>query len=160
MAYVEKWAKDKNTLKYRLVGQDLFDTNVDAEGKKTKNSKETFHDFSILDYDYKEESSQKNWFDKGTEFAGECKNLCKAEGIQIYSTTSETKAAFAERTIRTLNNILCRYMEDNGYKYLHKLTKFVKTQNSRSNCSIDLMLNTVKKSDILQTPARIYKTQA
>ena len=40
--------------------------------------------------------------DKGTEFAGEFKKLCKAEGIQIYSTMSETKAAFAERTIRSL----------------------------------------------------------
>ena len=34
--------------------------------------------------------------DKRTQFAGEFKKLCKAEGIQIYSTISETKAAFAE----------------------------------------------------------------
>ena len=39
------------------------------------------------------------WFEKGTEFGGEFKKLCNAEGIQIYSTMSETKAAFAERTI-------------------------------------------------------------
>ena len=31
------------------------------------------------------------WIDKGTEIAGEFKKLCKAEGIQIYSTMSETK---------------------------------------------------------------------
>ena len=35
--------------------------------------------------------------DKGTEFAGEFKKNCKAQGIQIYYTMSETKAAFAER---------------------------------------------------------------
>ena len=29
---------------------------------------------------------------------------------------SETKAAFAERTLRSLKKILYRYMEDNGYK--------------------------------------------
>ena len=40
--------------------------------------------------------------------------------IQIYSTMSETKAAFAERTIRSLKNILYRYMEGSGYKYIHK----------------------------------------
>ena len=40
---------------------------------------------------------------------------------------SETKAAFAERTIRSLKNILYRYMEDNEYKYIHKLTQFVIT---------------------------------
>ena len=43
---------------------------------------------------------------------------------------SETKAAFAERTIRSPKNILYRYMEDNGYKYTHKLTEFVTTLNS------------------------------
>ena len=48
--------------------------------------------------------------------AGEFKRPCKAEGIQIYSTMSETKAAFAECTIRALKNILYRYMEDNGYR--------------------------------------------
>ena len=45
---------------------------------------------------------KKNWVDKGTEFAAEFKKLCKAEGIQIYSTRSETRAAIAERTIRSL----------------------------------------------------------
>ena len=52
---------------------------------------------------------------------------------------SETKAAFAERTIRSLKNLLYRYMEDNGYKYLHKLTQFVTALYSRRNCSIDLI---------------------
>ena len=59
----------------------------------------------------------------------------------------ETKAAFAERTIRSLKNILYRYMEDNGYKYIHKLTQFVTTVNSRRNCSIDLIPKKVKNSD-------------
>ena len=62
---------------------------------------------------------------------------------------SETKAAFAERTIRSLKNILYRYMEDNGYKYIHKLFEFVTTQNSRRNFSIDLITKNVKNSDIL-----------
>ena len=52
---------------------------------------------------------------------------------------SETKAAFAERTIRSLKNMFYRYMEDNGYKYIHKLTQFVTTLNSRKNCSIELI---------------------
>ena len=43
---------------------------------------------------------------------------------------SETKAAFAERTIRSLKNILYRYMEDKGYKYNQQLTQFVTTLNS------------------------------
>ena len=62
---------------------------------------------------------------------------------------NETKAAFAERTIRSLKNILYRYTEDNGYKYIHNLTQFVTTLDSRRNCSIDLMPKNVKNSDFL-----------
>ena len=62
---------------------------------------------------------------------------------------SETKAAFAERTIRSLENILYRYMEDIGYKYFHKMTQFVTTLNSRRNCSIDVIPKNVKNSDFL-----------
>ena len=43
---------------------------------------------------------------------------------------SETKAAFAEHTIRSLKNIIYRYMEENEYKYIHKQTQFVTTPNS------------------------------
>ena len=76
--------------------------------------------------------------------AGEFKKLCKAEGIQTYST-----AAFAERTIRSLKTTLYLYMEDNGYKYIHKLTQFVTTLNFRRNCSIDLIPKNLKISDLL-----------
>ena len=64
---------------------------------------------------------------------------------------SQTKAAFAERTIRSLKNIFYRYMEDNGYKYIHSLTQFVTTLNSRRNCSVDLIPKNVKNSDFMST---------
>ena len=69
--------------------------------------------------------------------------------MQIYSTTSETNAAFAERTIRSLKNILYRYMEDIEHKFNHELTQFVTTLNSRRNCSIDFIPKNAKNCDIL-----------
>ena len=147
LAYVDKLAKDKNGVKYLLVLQDLFDRTVDAKGMKSKDSKETVRAF--LSMITKKKRPKRIWVDKGTEFAGQFKKLCKAEGIQIYSSRSETKAAFAERTIRSLKNILFCYMEDNGYKYIHKLTQFVTTVNSRRNCSIELIPKNVKNSDFL-----------
>ena len=60
---------------------------------------------------------------------------------------SETKAAFEERTIRSLKNILYHYMEDFGYKYIHKLPHFIATMNCRNNRSIDMKPNHVKNSD-------------
>ena len=90
---------------------------------------------------------KKIWVNKGTEIAGAFKKFCTAEGIQVYSTMSETKAAFAERTIRSLKNILYRYMEDYGYKYIHKLPQIIATFSSRRNSSIDIRHNTVKNCD-------------
>ena len=57
---------------------------------------------------------------------------------------SENSAAFADCSIRSLENLFYRYMGDNGYKYIHNLTQFVTTPNSRSNCSIDLIPKKVK----------------
>ena len=62
---------------------------------------------------------------------------------------SETKAAYAERKTRSLKKILYCYMEDNGYKFIHKLTQFVTTLNSRRDCSIDLIPKNVKVSEFL-----------
>ena len=62
---------------------------------------------------------------------------------------SETKVAFAERTIRSFKNIPYRYMEYYGYKYIHKLPRFITTLNSRTNSSIDMTPNTVKNCDFM-----------
>ena len=62
---------------------------------------------------------------------------------------SETKAAIAERTIRSRKIKLYRYMEDKRYKYIHKVTQFVTTLNSGRNGSIDLISKKVKKFDFL-----------
>ena len=147
LAHVDKLGKDNNGVKYLLVRQDLFDRTEDTKGTKTKDSKETVRAF--LTNITKKNRPLKNWVDKGTEFAGQFKKGCKSEGIQIYSAMSETKSAFAERTLRSLKNILYRYMEDNGYKYNCKLTQFVTTLNSRRICSMDSIPEIVKNSDFL-----------
>ena len=92
----------------------MFDRTVDAERMKSKDSKETANTFSKMII--KKNRPKKIWVYQGAEFAGEFKKFCSAEGIEIYSTMSETKAAFAERTIPSLKNILYRYMEDYGFK--------------------------------------------
>ena len=142
LAYDDKLAKENNGVKCLLVRQDLFDRTVNAKGMKTKESQETVIAFSsIITKKYR---PKKIWVDKGTEFAGAFKKFCAAEVIQVYFTMSETKAAFAERTIRPLKNVLYRYMEDFGYKYIHKLPQFITTLTSRRNSSIDMRRNTVK----------------
>ena len=102
LAYVDKLAKKNNGVKYLLVRQDLFDSTVNARGIETKDSQETVKACSIMNT--KRNRPKNIRVDKGTEVAGALKKLCTAEGIQVYSTMSETKAAFAEHTKRSLKN--------------------------------------------------------
>ena len=48
MAYVDKLAKDKNSVKNLLVRQDLFDRTVHVKGMKTKDSEETVRAFLTM----------------------------------------------------------------------------------------------------------------
>ena len=146
-AYIDKLAKENNGVKCLLVRQDLFDRTVNAKEMKTKDSQETVKAFSSM---IKTKNQPKKVsVDKGTEFAGAFKKFCTAEGIQVYSTMSETKAAFAERTIPSLKKILYLYMEDFGYKYIHKLPQFITTLNSRRTSSVDMRPQTVKNCDFM-----------
>ena len=147
LAYVDKLAKENIGVKYLLVRKDLFDRAVNAKGTKTRDSQETVKAFSSIFT--KKNRPKKIWVDKGTEFAGAFKKFYAAQGIQVYSTMSETKAAFAELTIRSLKNILYRYMEDFGYKYIHKLPPFYTTLNSRPNSLKDMRPDTAKNCDFM-----------
>ena len=97
LAYVDKLANENNGEKYLLVRQELYDRFVNAKRMKRKDSQETVKGFSSMLTE--KNRPKKIWVDKGTEFAGACKKFCAAEGIQVYFTMSETKAAFGERTI-------------------------------------------------------------
>ena len=92
---------------------------------------------------------QKKLGRSGTDFAGEFKKVCSAEELETYSTMSETKAVFAEHTIRLLKNILNCYMEDYGYKLIHNVPQFIAKMTSRNNRSIDMKPNHVKNSDFM-----------
>ena len=84
----------------------------------------------------------------GKDFAGDFKKFCNRNGI-FYSTMSETKAAFAERAIRSLKNVLYRYIEEYGYNYIHKLPQFVTTLKTRRNRSLDMKPSSVITSDFI-----------
>ena len=93
---------------------------------------------------------EKLWVDKGTEYGGIFKNkFCQEKDIEVYSTMSETKAAFAERAIQSLKLIIYRYIEDHGGKFVPNLQQFVSTLNCRKNLSIGKSPRDVKNSDFL-----------
>ena len=97
----------------------------------------------------RKKTPEKLWVDKGTEYGGIFKKFCTEKDIEVYSTMSETKAAFAERAIQSLKHIIHRYIEDHGEKFVPKLQQFVSTLNCRKNRSNGKSPRDVKNSDFL-----------
>ena len=92
---------------------------------------------------------QKVWVDQGTEFGCKFRKFCGQKKIKINLTRSETKAALAERAIRSLKNNIYRFMEENGHKYLVKMGSFLNKMNSRVNRSTGKAPKEVKNKDFL-----------
>ena len=92
---------------------------------------------------------KKLWVDKGTEFKGSFQSLCDMKGILTYTTESEKKSAFAERNIRSLKNLIYKYLEHKWtYSYIDKFQEFVHTINSRTNRVIKKAPNKVTNKDV------------
>ena len=81
LVYVDKLAKDNNSVKYLLVRQDLFDRTPDAKGMKTKNSKETVRLF--LTTVTKKNQPEKNGWTGAQNLLESLKNLAKLKGYNF-----------------------------------------------------------------------------
>jgi hypothetical protein len=145
LAHVEKLSGDNNGVNYLLVCVDIFSRFVRVHPMKNKFSTTTTESFKKF-----KKIPNKLWVDRGKEFEGEFKKHCKQNGITIYHTNSETKAAFAERAIRSLKRIIYRFMEEKQtYKYINRLPNFVSTMNNRVNRSTGIAPSKVKNTDAL-----------
>ena len=84
------------------------------------------------------------WVDAGTEFKGSFITVCQKNEIEVYKTLKS-----AERNIRSLKNLIYKYLEDKWtYSYISQLQSFVQTNNSRVNRVTKLAPNKVTKKDV------------
>ena len=109
LAYVNKLAKENNDVKYLLVAVDCLSRYLRAEPLKSKYATTTADAFKKT---IKSKRPKKVWIDAGTEFKGSFSALCQKNEIEVYRTFSEKKSAFTERNIRSLNNLIYKYLED------------------------------------------------
>ena len=114
LAFVDKLASQNNGFKYLLVAVDIFSRFFRVQTMKTKYAKDTLQAFRKMIS--RKNTPEKLWVNKGTEYGGTFKKVFKEKDIEVYSTMSETKAAFAERAIQSLKHIIYRYIEDHGKK--------------------------------------------
>ena len=143
---MDKLSEFNNGVKYLLICVDVFPRLVRVQSMKSKYASDAVAAFKKMLR--KNTKLDRVWFDEGTEFGGEFKKFCKSRDIKFQSTRSE-KAAVAERAIRSLKNIIYRYMEENGDKYVLKMNSFDNTMITRVNRSIGKCPKNVKNSDFL-----------
>ena len=119
LAFVDELASQNNGVKYLLVAVDIFPHFDIVQTMKTKDAKDTLQAFkkrflgkTLL---------KKFWIDEGTEYGGTFKKFSK-KAIEVYSTMSETKAAFLEKAIQSLKHIIYRCKEDQDKNILSQST--------------------------------------
>ena len=150
LAFVDKLASKNDGVRYIFLAIDIFSRFVYVEPMKTKEAVSAKGAFMKI-LSKSGNQPEKLWTDDETEFQGVFKKYCKTLGIHIYQTFSDKKAVFAERAIRSLKNIMYRYMEERDtYRYLPKLQSFAVTMNSRVNRSIAMAPKDVKNVDALR----------
>ena len=143
VAYMDKIAKHNNGVKYLLIAVDVLSRYLRDQPLRTMYSKDCVDAFKQM---IKTKQPEKVWTDKGTEFKGEFKTFCENKKIHLYTTENETKSAFAERNIRSLKNIIYRYLEEKWtWNYIKELPNFVNIINSRVNRVTKLAPNKVFK---------------
>ena len=146
LAHVDKLAKYNGDVNYLLVAVDCLSRYLRVQPMKSKYATTCMEAFKKM---IKVKQPKKVWVDQGTEFKGSFKNLCEKKGIELYTTHSEKKSAFAERNIRSLKNIIYRYLEDKWtYSYITKLQDFVNTINGRTNRVTKMAPNKITKRDV------------
>lgn len=134
---MSKWSKYNSGIKYLMICIDLFSRKAFVYALKTKTSEEVIQGFK------KAFQVMGHYRNLRTDPGGEYKSLKLAKfmsenKVNHFFTYNETiKANYAERFIRSLRNLISRYLiENHTYDYLSVLDQLVESYNSRPHRSL------------------------
>ena len=126
---MDKVAQHNNGVKYLLVAVDVLSRYLRVQPMKAFYAKDAAEAFKKM---IKQKQPERVWKDKGSEFKGVFKKFREKKEIHLYTTENENKSAIAEWNIRSLKNIIHKYLEEN-WTCIKELPQFVNTINSRVN---------------------------
>ena len=133
-----KWKKDNDDYLYLNLIIDTFSKYLWVVPLKTKKSSEVLDSFKIV---FKQgRIPEKIHTDLGSEYIAQTvQNLFKSHNITWYTTKNETKAMIAERCALTLQQMMYRYLTDNGTtKWIDILDDLVHNYNNSYHSSIKM----------------------
>ena len=152
---ISKWNNGNN---YVLVVIDVFSKYLWVQPVKTKTARDVLLAFKkiLTGAQRKPESFMT---DKGGEFNNwQMKKYCNANGINYYtSQNTETKAAVAERVIRTIKTRLYRYFEHKKtWTFVNVLQQLVDSYNNTKHRSIGMKPVEVTKDTENRVRQKLY----
>ena len=136
LADVSNLEKYNDGIKFLLVVIDLFSRYLWVQPLKGKTHQDILKGLQdILRQGRKPESARS---DKGSEFVNRWVNkFMKGLDINHFTSQNKTKANYAERVIRSLKNLMYRYMFHNQtHRYINVLQDLVSNYNSRPHRSL------------------------
>ena len=133
LANVDKLAKDNRGIKHLILRKDLFEKTMDVRGLKTKDSNEAVSPFPQSGRDHK-----RFGLTREKTFLVNLKSFAQGRKTNLLNNEKNKGRIRQERAIRSLENVLYRYIGDYGYRFIHKLPHFVTTLNPRKNRSTDM----------------------
>jgi hypothetical protein len=148
LADMVRVSSHNDSYRYLLVCIDVFSRYAWVQPLKTKKPADVIEAFKvIIDGGRKPKLCRS---DRGTEYtAKRVENFFKDNNIlHTVTQTTETKANYSERLIRTLKSRIYRYFtQNNTYRYIDKLQDFVYSYNNTTHRSIRMAPSSVNKEN-------------
>lgn len=161
LADLSKLAEWNDGFKYVLVVIDVFSKFVWVQFLKAKGANDVLAGIKMILMS--QERKPNNFMtDKGKEFDNnQLKQYFEENEINFYTSQNpDTKAAVAERVIRTLKGRLYRYFRKNKtWKYLTVLPKLVRSYNHTKHRSIGTYPANVTKQTEAEVRRKLFPTK-
>ena len=131
LAYVDKITKNNNGVENLPVSVDLLSRKLRVQPMRAKSAEEAAKIFGRM---ITKTKPLKVWSDKWNQVEMSFQEVLWKQSIDIYTTNSEAKSAFAERKIWPLKNFIYNYLENKwSYRYINEMQSLVNAINSRIN---------------------------
>ena len=142
LIYISNLREWNDDISYLLVVMECFSRKIFVTPLKTKSTTETVNSFTSVHL-YIGCSPNSIYLDKGCEFNSHTfRNYCENHNIRLIFSTSNNKASLVERSQRTLQGIMYKFMNlSHTNRYIDKLDAIVKTYNSKVNRTIKMSPN-------------------
>lgn len=158
VGFLPTYANKNNRMTSFLLVIDVVSRFIWGEPLKTKSGPEITKAFETVLAKSDPRKPTKLQTDRGKEFYNKpFKDLLAEHDIKLYSTHSDVKAAVAERAIRTIKELIKRYMDANDTeRWVDKFEDVISTYNNTVHKTIGFKPKEVTKKNEGTVLNRLY----